>query len=97
MLLFIIYIKNLNKMCIYVDKIVVSFFATGHDEYDDALASSGRYRGYGSIEIKFCPKCKLCKDIEMFKSLNKNIDYNKLCRRCLNMMNGNKTKPTFYK
>ena len=39
-------------------------------------------------DIKYCPYCKICRDIQCFRSLNKNKDYNKLCRRCLNSTKG---------
>ena len=62
-------------MCIYVDKIVVSFFATDDNDCH-----------YGINDIRYCPHCKICKSIELFKSHNKNKEYNKICRRCLDSM-----------
>ena len=83
-------------MTIYVDKIIVSFDISNTGECECEMS-----------DIRYCPKCKLYKDIKMLKSLNTNVDYNKLCReclarqlpmrrRCLNIMNGNKTKSTLY-
>ena len=64
---------------------------------DDALASSGQ-----SLDLKFCSKCKMAKDIEQFRSIcNKNKEFNKLCRRCLNIVEKYKInyslKPNFVK
>ena len=63
-------------MCIYVDKIVVSFFDTDDNDCH-----------YGLNDIRYCPNCKICKNIEAFKSYKKNKEYNKICRRCLDSMN----------
>ena len=62
-------------MTIYTDKIVVSF--------------SNNYDGfsYNFLEVRFCPICKVCKEIEYFKSLQKNKEYNIVCRRCLDKQN----------
>ena len=58
-------------MTIYTDKIIVSF--------------SHNYDGfrYNFLKLKVCPVCSVCKEIENFISLQKNKDYNIVCRRCL--------------
>ena len=97
--------KKLSFFCSWVylkpnrkgNKIIVSFDISNTRECECEMN-----------DIKFCPKCKLCRDIKMFNSLNKNVDFNRLCReclarqlpmrrRCLNMMNGNKTKSILYR
>ena len=68
-------------MPVYVDEIIVSFDlgdkSDGECEIDN---------------IRYCPNCQRCRNHLMFKSLNKSKEYNKLCRRCLNSMNGFKRK-----
>ena len=73
-------------MCIYVDEIIVSF------DFNDSY----KYE-YKLNDIKYCPNCKICRDTKFFSSLNKNKDYNKLCRRCLNNTKGYKQKLCLYK
>ena len=70
----------------YVDKIIVSFFRMDYDGTD-----------YGKFELRYCPKCKLCKDKELFKSHYKNIEYNKICRRCLDIARIISIKRSFIK
>ena len=72
-----------NYMTIYTDKIIVSFFDNEEckDEY---------------LELRFCPFCKMCKDKELFRSFNNNVDYNKTCRRCLDKAIFLKVKRKFY-
>ena len=55
-----------------------------------------------NCNFKFCGKCKMAKDIEQFRSIcNKNKEFNKLCRRCLNVVEKYKInyslKPNFVK
>ena len=55
-----------------------------------------------NCNLKFCSKCKMAKDIEQFRSIcNKNKEFNKLCRRCLNVVEKYKInyslKPNFVK
>ena len=73
-------------MAIYVDEIVVSFNITENYKYE-----------YKLNDIKYCPNCKICRDIQCFRSLNKGKEYNKLCRRCLNSTKGYKQKLCLYK
>ena len=61
-------------MTIYTDKIIVSF--SNNNDYN-----------YSSLEIKVCPICKVYKEIENFKSLQKHKEYNIVCRRCLDKQN----------
>ena len=71
-------------MTIYVDEIIVSFYVNGkccpHCDLDS---------------IRYCPSCKICRNHHYFKSRNKNIEYNNLCRRCLDSLN--KYKSTYFK
>ena len=60
----------------YVDEIIVSFYVTDKCHCECNLD-----------DIRYCPSCKICRNHQYFKSRNKNIDYNKLCRRCLDSMN----------
>ena len=62
-------------MTIYTDKIIVSF-------YDNEK----RFSECELDDIRYCPSCKICRSHHYFKSRNKNIEYNKLCRRCLDSM-----------
>ena len=85
-------------MAIYVDEIIVSF------NINDGIRSipSGQSRvnykyEYKLNDIKYCPNCKICRDIQCFRSLNKSKEYNKLCRRCLNSTKGYKQKQCLYK
>ena len=48
--------------------------------------------GYNLNDIKYCPSCKICRDMQCFRSLNKNKYYNNLCRRFLNSTSGYKKK-----
>ena len=73
-------------MTIYTDKIIVSFFATDNDGID-----------YGRFELKYCSQCKLCKDKELFRSRCVNIEYNKICRRCLDNARASINKRNFFK
>ena len=68
-------------MTIYVDKIIVSF------------ADNDKCFCVNEIsDIRYCSNCQICRSHLMFTSLNKSEEYNKLCRRCLNSMNGFKRK-----
>ena len=62
-------------MTIYTDKIIVSF--------------SNNFDGFSCnfLEVRVCPLCKVCKEIENFLSLQKQKDYNIVCRRCLDRQN----------
>ena len=71
-------------MVVYVDKIVVSFYV------NDKFCSKCYLD-----DIRYCPSCKICRSQQYFKSKNKNIEYNKLCRQCLDSMN--KYKRTYCK
>ena len=71
-------------MVVYVDKIVVSFYV------NDKCCSECYLD-----DIRYCPSCKICRSQQYFKSKNKNIEYNKLCRQCLDSMN--KCKRTYCK
>ena len=66
-------------MTIYVDNFIVSFNV--NDKYECE---------YILHDIKYCPNCQICRDINYFRSLNKSKEYNKSCRRCLNSINGYK-------
>ena len=68
-------------MAIYVDEIIVSFNVNDNYKHE-----------YKLNDIKYCPNCKICRDIQCFRSLNKSKEYNKLCRRCLNSTKGYKQK-----
>ena len=68
-------------MTVYVDEIIVSFADNDKCFYEHEIH-----------DIRYCPNCQICRSHLMFKSLNKNKEYNKLCRRCLNSMNGFKRK-----
>ena len=46
--------------------------------------------------IKYCPNCKICLDIQCFRSLNKHKEYNKVCRRCLDSTKGYKQNLCLY-
>ena len=59
-------------MTIYVDEIIVSF------NVNDGIRSipSGQSRvnykyEYKLNDIKYCPNCMICRDIQCFRSLNK--------------------------
>ena len=58
-------------MTIYTDKIIVSF---SHN--CDGFS-------YYFLEVRVCPVCNVCKEMENFISLQKHKDYNIVCRRCL--------------
>ena len=62
-------------MTIYTDKIIVSF--------------SNNFDGFSHnfLEVRVCPVCKVCKEIENFISLQKHKEYNTVCRRCLDKQN----------
>ena len=65
---------------IYQEKIIVDF-------NDNVIIENN------NCDFKFCEKCKMAKDIEQFKSIcNKNKKFNKLCRRCLNIVKAYKNK-----
>ena len=68
----------------YVDKIIVSFYANDKCDCESELDN-----------IRYCPSCKICRNHHYFESKNKNIEYNKLCRRCLDSMH--KYKRTYCK
>ena len=68
-------------MTIYVDKIIVSFDLGGKSNCECEISN-----------IRYCPNCQICRSHLMFKSLKKSKEYNELCRRCLNSMNGFKRK-----
>ena len=72
-------------MPVYVDEIIVSFDLGDESDCECEIGN-----------IRYCPNCQRCRNHLMFKSLNKSKEYNKLCRRCLNSMNGFKRK-VFYK
>ena len=72
-------------MTIYVDEIIVSFNINDNFKYE-----------YKLNDIKYCPNCKISRDLQCFRSLNKNNDYNKLCRRCLNSTKGYEQQLCFY-
>ena len=62
------------------EKIIVEFNKTANNENINC-------------NFRFCEKCKIAKDIEQFKSIcNKNKKYNKLCRRCLNIVGAYKNR-----
>ena len=63
-------IKTSFYMAIYADEINVSFF---NDKTE---------MEYKLNDITYSPNCKICRDIQCFRSLNRNKDYSKLCRRC---------------
>ena len=63
-------------MIIYVDKIIVSF-----SENENCCCE------YEMIDIRYCPNCQIRRSHLKFKSFNKNKEYDKLCRRCLDGMN----------
>ena len=77
----IIIIKSSSYMPVYVDKIIVSFDLGDKSDCECEIGN-----------IRYCPNCQICRNHLMFKSLNKSKEYNKLCRRCLNSMNGFKRK-----
>ena len=55
-------------MTFYVDEIIaiVSFNVKDNYKYE-----------YKLNDIKYCPNCKICHDVQCFRSLNNNQDYNK--------------------
>ena len=72
-------------MTIYTDKIEVS------------LSDKDRCK-YENFEIRFCAVCKIPKELENFRSLQKHKDYNIVCRRCLDKQNlGRKLLKSFEK
>ena len=70
-------------MTIYTDKIIVSF--------------SNNYDGFSCnfLEVRVCPVCKVCTEIENFISLQKHKEYNTICRRCLDKQNGHRKNAKF--
>ena len=72
-------------MTIYTDKIIVSF--------------SNNYDGFSHnfLEVRVCPVCNVCKEMENFISLQKHKEYNIVCRRCLDRQNDNRKNAKFYK
>ena len=47
-------------MTIYVDEIIVSFNVKDRYDYEHRLN-----------DIKYCPNCKICREIQCFRSLKK--------------------------
>ena len=72
-------------MTIYTDKIIVSF-SHNYDEFSCNF-----------LEVKVCPICNVCKEMESFISLQKNKDYNIVCRRCLDKQNSQRKVCTSFK
>ena len=62
-------------MTIYTDKNIVSF-SHNYDVFS-----------YNFLEVRVCPVCNVCKEMESFISLQKHKDYNIVCRRCLDRQN----------
>ena len=62
-------------MTIYTDKIIVSF--------------SNNFDGFSHnfLEVRVCPVCNVCKEMESFISLQKSKEFNIVCRRCLDKQN----------
>ena len=54
-------------MAIYVDEIIVSFNINGNYKHE-----------YTLNDIKYCPNCKICRDIQCFRSLNKRKEYTQI-------------------